>query len=832
MDAMDQILQGCVGLGDPDSTMMVNDVDSSDDEVVVSPKTSGGTTEDVQPNRTSVFDRLATDGRLKFHAGKMNFTRAVGGKDSASLSFFPLANKAQSIIRIPADLAKKLNWRDDVSVTVKVEYVWEPTQCSHCLVFRYKTATCVKALVAQKVKAKAPIVDADGFTRVSRKEWRPKHSETVNGSISGRKQGGGSEGGNYNHKEVGTTKDVMAKKSGMGGSGIKPWVIAGNFNTLLFPHDSLGGSSRRNFDMMDFSLYVEDIEVFDVRFTDDLLFLGIVKRVWDVEVEGTFMFRKDLDVVQLAADLAPFDDGVWKDLQHLCNAYQQAVWTDINAARQCAKGKWLSKGDLNTRYFHRVVKEKRHIHHIHSMCNSNGNYVYDEDVVVAFIDHFKAIISSKDVSVDATMQPFLFTNWLTVGEANHMIWPIQDQDIKHALFILVVVDCMKPALDGLISKSQSAFILGRKIVDNILMAHELVVGYHLEKGPPRCAFKIDLRKAYDVVNWDFVLCMLQGLEFHHVLINWIHEMISTPSFSIALNGESGGNFKGKRGIRLGDPLSPYFSRWLRKASPCFLSNVFGRLLVLVIIMDARSFKSLIFVFLMIYLCSLVEMLPQWRFEENVILVCYVFGYVSYPLFGVSLSPIALKPANYGGLVAKMVVGVRKNDEYTARHKEICIYGNSPNVWEDTWLQCGPLSTIIPYRLVHATSLTTQTTGHVPKHAFCMWPACLERLPTRDIIVNWKHDPVIFSVVYVRSFPCTWDAIMDVTFDVANAPRFLSRWLALAAVVYTIWCERNKRLFTGVSQPVPQLVNNIISIVHDRMAWNRQRVKKTVNDVVS
>ncbi|KAJ9536526.1 hypothetical protein OSB04_un000278 [Centaurea solstitialis] len=58
---------------------------------------------------------------------------------------------------------------------------------------------------------------------------------------------------------------------------------------------------------------------------------------------------------------------------------------------------------------------------------------------------------------------------------------------------------------GIVNKSQSAFIPGRRIVDNILMAHELVVGYHLNVGPPRCAFKIDLRKAYDIVSANIIV---------------------------------------------------------------------------------------------------------------------------------------------------------------------------------------------------------------------------------------------------------------------------------------------------------------------------------------
>ncbi|XP_024963616.1 uncharacterized protein LOC112503869 [Cynara cardunculus var. scolymus] len=116
---------------------------------------------------------------------------------------------------------------------------------------------------------------------------------------------------------------------------------------------------------------------------------------------------------------------------------------------------------------------------------------------------------------------------------------------------------MKVSLDSLIDKAQSAFIPGRRITDNILMAHELVSRYQLSNGPPRCAFKIDIKKAYDTVDWRFLVVMLEGLGFHPVLVKWIREMVSTTSYSLSFNGNSYGFFHGGRGLRQGDPLSPY-----------------------------------------------------------------------------------------------------------------------------------------------------------------------------------------------------------------------------------------------------------------------------------
>ncbi|KAJ0261541.1 Reverse transcriptase zinc-binding domain-containing protein [Hirschfeldia incana] len=121
----------------------------------------------------------------------------------------------------------------------------------------------------------------------------------------------------------------------------------------------------------------------------------------------------------------------------------------------------------------------------------------------------------------------------------------------------LLADRLKSVLPSLISNSQSAFIPGRLLVENVLMATELIQGYNWKHISRRSMLKVDLKKAFDSVNWSFIVLILRVLGFPEFFVNLIYQCIATTRFSVAINGELCGYFKGSRGLRQGDPLSPY-----------------------------------------------------------------------------------------------------------------------------------------------------------------------------------------------------------------------------------------------------------------------------------
>lgn len=110
-------------------------------------------------------------------------------------------------------------------------------------------------------------------------------------------------------------------------------------------------------------------------------------------------------------------------------------------------------------------------------------------------------------------------------------------------------------MDQAVQHNQVRFVSGRLLCENVLLASELLADFHKPGSTSRGCLQIDLTKAYDNLDWRFLLNILKAFDLPAQFIAWIRECISTPSYFIALNGELVGFFPGKNGLRQGDPMS-------------------------------------------------------------------------------------------------------------------------------------------------------------------------------------------------------------------------------------------------------------------------------------
>lgn len=134
--------------------------------------------------------------------------------------------------------------------------------------------------------------------------------------------------------------------------------------------------------------------------------------------------------------------------------------------------------------------------------------------------------------------------------------PISLCNVTNKIISKILTSRLAPILPLVVTPNQSGFIKGRLLSDNVLLAQELVHDISRKLLSPNLALKLDMEKAYDRVQWSFLLKVMEAMGFSPPWIGLIERCISSCWFSVLMNGAPAGFFRSTCGFRQGDPLSP------------------------------------------------------------------------------------------------------------------------------------------------------------------------------------------------------------------------------------------------------------------------------------
>ncbi|KAJ3687818.1 hypothetical protein LUZ61_016982 [Rhynchospora tenuis] len=134
--------------------------------------------------------------------------------------------------------------------------------------------------------------------------------------------------------------------------------------------------------------------------------------------------------------------------------------------------------------------------------------------------------------------------------------PISIINFLPKLISKVLASRLSLHIPDLVSTSQTGFVRGRLIHENFLSAREIVT--HITKSKvPAFLLKLDFHKAFDTVNWSFLINVLHTFGLPPEFVSWINLLLTTATSAVSINNKLGTIFQHKQGLRQGDPLSPF-----------------------------------------------------------------------------------------------------------------------------------------------------------------------------------------------------------------------------------------------------------------------------------
>ncbi|KAA3488997.1 reverse transcriptase [Gossypium australe] len=389
-----------------------------------------------------------------------------------------------------------------------------------------------------------------------------------------------------------------------------PWLVCGDFNEILYSSEKSGGIPRKERKMESFREVLEECQLEDIGYSGawftwergnfaetnirERLDRGVANERWKIffqQFEAWWTIEESLEA-RIKTSWESITGSILEKLENLQGNLKE--WENsIKKGKEGLKKKLtkelevlLAKGVGEFSHLLQGI-EKR----ISSDINASLLSTFTEEVVVSALkemgptkapgpDGFPAIffqkychIVGKDV---ASFCLGILNNGQNFGHLNSTdivlipmtqnpnnlsnFRPISLCSVLYKIVAKAIANRLQGIMENCIDVAQSAFIPGRLIFDNILLAFEMLHTFRKKRMGKKgfMAVKLDMSKAYDRDEWGFIKEVMLKMGFDEKWVDLILKCITTASYAVNINRNMGRTFQATRGLRQGGPLSPFF----------------------------------------------------------------------------------------------------------------------------------------------------------------------------------------------------------------------------------------------------------------------------------
>ncbi|GKC45235.1 RNA-directed DNA polymerase, eukaryota, reverse transcriptase zinc-binding domain protein [Tanacetum coccineum] len=421
---------------------------------------------------------------------------------------------------------------------------------------------------------------------------------------------------------------------------------------------------------------------FPIKCHEKFCILKAKIRQWNNNKKTTERNRKATALEELSSIEKKIDEGSASpsDTENRLNLLHELEIIDKFASMdliQKARVKWDIEGDENTKFFHGLINQKRRNQMINGIM-VEGNWITDPSLIKdAFFQFYKVKFQAQDSQVSFPNLPHSQT--LNSMDRDYLERLVTHKEIKEAIW-----DCgssKAPGPDGfsfafvknirtslrrtctisLIPSSSHVICLMELTPPSSPSFLNEIIEWHKKRKKQLLIFKVDFEKAFDSISWNYLDHILYSLGFGLKWRSWIKTYLSSSRASVLVNGSPTSEFSINRGLRQGDPLSPFLFILVMEGLHNAFADAVGNGLISGINISNSSINIS-----NLFFADDVIITTDWNAKdlENIIRVLHVFYLASGLKINIHKSNI-------------YDIGVNEDEVYNMASNARCIAGNIP-----------------------------------------------------------------------------------------------------------------------------------------------------------